>query len=371
MIGLKALPYPGGIEAVVSELGSRLVARGHTVTAYVRPRFAQEKAGEHRGIRLRQVPSLRGKNVDTFSYAALATLMVVSSGADLVHYHATGVSVFSWLPRVLGKPTLVQSHGLDWRRAKWGRLAKLYLRATDYSTARFPNVTTVVSRVLEKHYRSRYGRPVVYIPNGVPHVSYRPPERIHELGLRGDDYILFVARLVPEKGCHVLVEAFEHIRPQGLKLVIVGDSHDGDRYARVLKKHGDRDILFLGFVRGPLLEELLGNCRLFVLPSEVEGLSTGLLEAMSHGACVLASDIEENCEALGEAGFYFRAGDANNLAEKMALLAASPERVRHAGLEAQRRARGLSNWDDVTDQYESVYMRMLRRDKPAAIPAAE
>jgi glycosyltransferase involved in cell wall biosynthesis len=362
MIGLKALPYPGGIETVIGELGSRLVDRGHTVTAYVRPRFAQEKAGEHRGIRLEQVPSLCGKNVDTFSYAALATLMVASSGADLVHYHATGVSVFSWLPRVLGKPTLVQSHGLDWRRAKWGRLAKLYLRASDYSTARFPSVTTVVSRVLEKHYRSRYGKPVVYIPNGVPQVCHRPPDRIHELGLRGNDYILFAARLVPEKGCHVLVEAFDRIRPHGLKLVIAGDSHDGDRYASELKRRGDRDILFLGFVRGPLLEELLGNCRIFVLPSEIEGLSTGLLEAMSHGACVLASDIEENREALGEAGYYFRAGDANNLAEQIAFLAASPERVRQAGMEAQRRARGLSNWDDVTDQYEALYMRMLGRN---------
>jgi glycosyltransferase involved in cell wall biosynthesis len=357
MIGMKALPYPGGIETVVAELGSRLVDRGHSVTAYVRPRFAQQDGNSYRGIKLVRTPSLPGKNFDTFSYAALATIAATVSRADIVHFHATGVSTFSLLPRLVGKRSIVQSHGLDWQRAKWGTLAKAYLKATEYCTVHFPDV----SRKLQNHYQQRFARSAVYIPNGVTRVIATPPAQIRTLGLNGDDYILFLSRLVPEKGCHYLLDAFDRLPRSGKKLVIAGDSHDKDGYAQELKRGAREDVLFLGFVSGCLLEELLGNCYLYVLPSEIEGLSTSLLEAISYGRCVLVSDIEENVEVEGGAGYRFRSGDAKDLAQKLQYLIDCPEAVQAGRDRSHSRARELHDWDLVTDQYEALYRGLASR----------
>ncbi len=359
MIGMKGLPYPGGIETVVEQLGRRLVERGHTVTAYVRPRFMSNKTDEYLGIRLVRIPSLRGKNIDTFSYALPAALHGAFSSADIVHFHATGVSIFSLLPKLLGKKTIVQSHGLDWQRAKWGRLAKAYLRATDYYTVHFPHVTTVVSETLKAYYEGRFRKSVIYIPNGVNPVESLPPGMIKHLGLQGDDYIFFASRLVPEKGCHYLLDAFERIRNCGKKLVIAGDSPEDDPYAAELKRRASEDILFLGFVTGQLLQELISNCYVYVLPSEIEGLSTGLLEAMSYGNCVLVSDIHENLEAIDDCGVVFRSGDVQDLERKLRYLLESEDHAMDLRARARVHVRKKYSWDRVTDEYEELYYSLV------------
>lgn len=359
MIGMKGLPYPGGIETVVEQLGPRLVERGHTVTAYVRPRFMSHDATEYLGVRLVRIPSLRGKNLDTFSYAVPSALHSAFSSADVVHFHATGVSIFSLLPKLLGKKTIVQSHGLDWQRAKWGRFAKAYLRATDYSTVQFPHATTVVSETLKAYYEGRFRKPVTYIPNGVNLVEPLPPDMIKHLGLQGDDYILFASRLVPEKGCHYLLDAFERFGNCGKKLVIAGDSPEGDRYAAELKRRASEDILFLGFVTGQLLQELISNCYIYVLPSEIEGLSTGLLEAMSYGNCVLVSDIPENLEAIDDCGVFFRSGDVRDLERQLRYLLESEDLAMDLRARARAHVREKYSWDRVTDEYEELYYSLV------------
>jgi glycosyltransferase involved in cell wall biosynthesis len=359
MIGMKGLPYPGGIETVVEQLGPRLVDRGHKVTAYVRPRFMSHDEDEYLGVRLVRIPSLRGKNIDTFSYAIPATLHSACSSVDIVHFHATGVSIFSLMPRLLGKKTIVQSHGLDWQRAKWGRLAKAYLHATDYSTVRFPDVTTVVSETLKKYYEGRFYKKVTYIPNGVNSVEPLPPDRIKTIGLQGDDYIFFASRLVPEKGCHYLLDAFERLGKCGKKLVIAGDSPEDDPYAANLKLRESENIHFLGFVTGQLLQELISNCYVYVLPSEIEGLSTGLLEAMSYGNCVLVSDIPENLEAIDGCGVVFRSGDVGDLEYKLRFLLGNKDQVIDFRGKAKAYVREMYNWDRVTDEYEDLYYSLV------------
>jgi len=359
MVGLKGLPYPGGIETVVEQLGSRLVERGHTVTAYIRPRFMSHDTDEYLGMHLSRVPSLRGKNLDTFTYAIPATLQSAFSNADIVHFHATGVSIFSLLPRLLGKKTVVQSHGLDWQRAKWSHIAKAYLRATDYSTVHFPHGTTVVSKTLKAYYEGRFRKPVTYIPNGVNPVESLPPDMIKHLGLQGNDYIFFASRLVPEKGCHFLVDAFEQLGKCGKKLVIAGDSPEDDPYAEKLKLRASDDILFLGFVTGQLLQELISNCYLYVLPSEIEGLSTGLLEAMSYGNCVLVSDIPENREAIDDCGVVFRSRDVQDLEHKLRDLLENEDQILDLRARAKAHVREKYSWERVTDEYEELYYSLL------------
>jgi len=258
MLGIKGIPVPAGAENVAEQIGSRLVERGHQVTVYVRPHYTPPEMKEYKGMRLVHLPSVPTKHFDAITHSFLASLAVLADRPDILHIHGTGSSIFALHPRLFGIKTVVQSHGLDWQRAKWGRLAKLYLRLTDYSTIHFPNAATAVSKDMVEHYGKIVNKPVIYIGNGIEHKDNRSANLIHQIGLRKDSYILFAARFVPEKGAHLLIEAFKKIKTNKT-LVMAGDGAYGDVYAEKLKENACENIIFPGFVRGDLFEELLSN----------------------------------------------------------------------------------------------------------------
>ncbi|WP_160317503.1 glycosyltransferase family 4 protein [Ornatilinea apprima] len=355
MFGVKGVPVPAGAEYVVEEVGSRLAARGHEVVVYVRPHYTPREQHEYRGMRLVHLPSIPSKNFDAITHSFNAAMAVPGEKPDVVHIHSTGNSIFALPLRARGLSTVVTSHGLDWQRAKWGRLAKAYLRFTDFTTARFPNAATAVSQKMQHYYQDHFGRSVKYIPNGVKPVERVEPDEIHRLGLWGDDYILFAARLVPEKCAHHLIEAYCRIPYPTKKLVIAGDGSYGDLYAEKLKQSACDRIIFPGFVRGRLLEELLSNAYLYVLPSEIEGLSTGLLDAMNYENCVLVSDIEENLEVIADAGFSFRTNSVDDLSAKLTQLMLDEPLVREYRRKAGQSVRARYDWEKVTDQYLEIY----------------
>ena len=330
MFGIKGFPVPGGAESVVEQIGSRLVARGHDVTVYVRTNFIQPGLTEYKGMHLVHLPSAHTKNLDTITHGFLASLCVLMTRPDIVHIHSTGSSVFALLPRLLGLKTVVQSHGLDWQRAKWGAFAKFYLHLTDYSTVHFPNATTAVSLKLVNYYQSLTKRPIYHIPNGVSTGEWNAPNLIRQYGLQGRDYILFASRFVPEKGIQHLIDAFNSLDTDK-KLVLAGDDNYGSLYAKQIKGQASERIICPGFVSGALLQEFLSNAYLYVLPSEIEGLSTGLLEAMGYGNCVLVSDIEENLEVIGSAGLSFQSRSTTDLATKLGLQYSSMTRYLQPG----------------------------------------
>ncbi len=359
MLGLKGIPWPGGIETVVEQVGSRLAERGHQVTVFVRPHYTPRQVSQYKGMRLVSLPSIATKNLDAITHSLLSVLVATSARPDVVHIHATGSSVYAFLPRWMGIPSVVTSHGLDWQRSKWGRLARQYLRFTDYTTCRFPSKTTAVSRSLQRYYQAKYKKEVIYIPNGSHPVDKRPASEIRKMGLEGNDYIFFASRLVPEKGCHYLIEAYQQL-DTNMKLVIAGDGVLGDEYARSLSRESDQKILFLGFTRGLLLEELLSNAYIYVLPSEVEGLSTGLIEAMSYGNCVLASNIAENQEVIEDSGITFQNKDVRDLREKLQVLLDHPQLVADYKQNSAGFIGHKYNWSTVTSQYEQVYQSLLK-----------
>ncbi len=362
MFGIKGIPVPAGAENVAEQIGSRLVARGHQVTIYVRPHYTPTNLKEYKGIRLIHLPSIPTKNFDAIIHGFLACLATIASDVDVIHIHSTGNSIFALLPRFFGKKTIVQSHGLDWQRAKWGKFAKLYLRLTDFTTIYFPTAATAVSKKMVEHYGKIASRPVTYIGNGIEHKNPRPANLIHELGLKKDNYILFAARFVPEKGAHHLIEAFKKIKTDK-KLVMAGDGAYGDPYAEKLKKNACGNIIFPGFVQGNLFEELLSNAYLYVLPSDIEGLSTGLLEAMCYGNCVLVSDIEENLEAIAGNGVSFQAGSPEELQRHLAILLENSQLVQEFRKKASIYMKTHFDWDATTDQIEHLYMSICNHEQ--------
>lgn len=360
MVGVKGIPHTGGIENVVEQIGSRLAERGHEIIVFVRPHYNLERRSEYRGMKLVSLPSINTKHIDAISHSFLSILhLITQQGVDIVHIHSMGISFLALLPGLLKKKTVVTSHGLDWQRKKWGPLAKAFLKLTDYSTVSFPDATTVVSRKLKNYYEKRFRRKVHYIPNGVDNLTKVKPKEIHKLGIQENEYILFASRLVPEKGCHYLVKAYKELKNRSKKLIIAGDSNYRDRYVTELKKYGDKNIIFLGFIRGRLLQELMSNAYIYVQPSEIEGLSTALLEAMSYGDCVVVSEIEENLEVTENCGFSFKNGDYKNLRDILEFLLKNQGIVRKARQRAKHHVLKHYNWDSVTDQYETLYKSLL------------
>ncbi|VAX34557.1 Alpha-D-GlcNAc alpha-1,2-L-rhamnosyltransferase, partial [hydrothermal vent metagenome] len=320
-IVLKGMPLGGGIEKYTEELGSRLVEKGHEVIVYTMRHYGA-RDGVYRGMRIKTVPTLKSRSLEKLTASLLATIdQCLEKDVDIVHFHAFGPAMFCFIPRLFHRKVVVQGHGLEWKRSKFGRPGRFFLRLAELPSVRFPHTVTVVSKMQRKYLMDTYGIESVYIPPGVNQPNMEKPDLIKEYGLHGNDYILFMARLVREKGAHYLIEAYNRLNTDK-KLVIAGDAKHEELYKSELYRlaEGNKNIIFTSFVRGKMLDELLSNSYLFVLPSEMEGLPIVLLEAMSYGNCCLVSDIPENLEVLSDLGYMFRNKDIDDLSAKLRYL---------------------------------------------------
>ncbi len=359
MLGQKGIPATyGGIERHVEELCMRLVDRGHDVTVYCRPYYTKIK-GDYRGIRIVTIPSVRTKHLDTATHCALAIPHILANNYDIVHFHALGPSLFANLPQLRGMRTVVTVHGLDWQREKWGSFATWVLRRCEHTSIFYPDRTIVVSKALRDYFEDQYGKIVTYIPNGTVLPHMRQAEQIKAMGIEPGKYILFVGRLVPEKGCHYLLDAYRQLDTD-MELVIAGGTSFSSEYVDKLHAMGGDRVRFLGYIYGDVLDELYSNANVFVLPSDLEGLPIALLEAMSFGNCCLTSNIPENLEVIGDCGETFRKGDVKDLAGKLAVLLENPERCKAMGTRAHRHVLETYDWDGVTLHTEAIYYSMLR-----------
>jgi glycosyltransferase involved in cell wall biosynthesis len=363
-----------GIESYYEEVGKRLAQMGHEVTVYCRTYFTPELP-EYHGMRLVRLPTIRSKHLETIVHTLVSTAHALAGRYDIVHYHALGPALFSFLPRLVGARTAVTVQGLDWQRKKWGRLASAVLRLGERASVKFPNATMVVSQALQQRYRETHGIEAFYVPNGGVLRKWREPRQILEWGIEPGNYILFLGRFSPEKGCHLLVEAFEQLETNA-QLVMAGASSYCDQYSQELRRHASERIRLLDWVSGQILDELLTNAMLFALPSDLEGLSLALLDAMGAGLCVVTSDVPENREVVDGAGFTFQRGSSADLAERLRFLIANPVVREAAGTAAKRRIREQYQWQQIAGEIEKAYFEMVgwkqveAAKKPSARAAA-
>lgn len=365
MLGQKSIPSrAGGVELVVQELSCGMVRRGHQVTCYNRtyPPVDQKRAAFQQ-VRLRWVPTLPHRGLAALSASAVGALCAAVGRYDMVHFHAEGPCAMLWLPKLLGKRCVATIHGLDWQRSKWGRLASAYLRLGEWMAAKWADEVIVLSPNTQRYFQERYHRETVYIPNGVNPMPWRPAEQITaRWGLRQGDYLLYLGRIVPEKGLLDLVKAFQKVQTDK-RLVIAGGASDTEAFYRQLQQAAQSDprICFTGFVEGQILEELYSNAYLYCLPSQVEGMPLSLLEAMSYGLCCVTSDLPECTQVTGPYGHVFPKGDTDQLRQVLQELVAAPQRVL-----AQREARSAHvcrayDWDRIVEETLAVYQKALGR----------
>jgi len=365
MLGHKRIPSrEGGVEIVVEQLATKMSACNYNVTCYNRKghhvsgkEFDSEKLREYKGIRIKSVFTIEKGGLAAMSSSFFAAFCAAFGRYDVVHFHAEGPCAMLWLPKLFGKKCVATIHGLDHMRAKWGRLASFYIRFGEKCAVKFADEIIVLSHNLQNYFKENYNRETVYIPNGVIRPQKKQADIIHRLfGLEKDGYILFLGRLVPEKGIKYLIEAFKQVDTTK-KLVIAGGASGSVGFANEIKALADDDkrIIFTDFVEGDCLSELYSNAYIYVLPSDLEGMPLSLLEAMSYGNCCLTSDLPECVEVTADHGFAFRQGDVDALKNKLQFLCDNSSVVDDLKEKTADYICNKYNWDNVVRETLKLY----------------
>ena len=382
MIGHKRVPSrEGGIEVVVGELSSRMAALGHEVTLYSRrgrvdldeaycdPELGKNGAYDRpytwKGVDVRPVKTIQAKGFAALSSSFFATMRAIAQRPDVIHYHAEGPCVPLLLAHLARIRTVATIHGLDWQRAKWGRFASAYIKLGEWIAAHFADEIIVLSRNIQTYFRVAYGRETLYIPNGAePKEPRAACEITRRWGLTKGSYLLFLGRIVPEKGVHYLVDAFRALDTDK-RLVIAGGDMDSEEYSDKIRRRiaGDDRIIMTGFVQGELLEELYSNAYLYVLPSDVEGMPLSLLEAMTYGRVCVTSDIPECDEVLVGHGAMFSRGSVASLYKTLKRLLESEDAFEDLERETAEHVLATYDWDKVVEQTLMVYAMASRRKR--------
>lgn len=368
MIGHKRIPSrEGGVEIVVEELATRMVSLGHEATCYNRK--GHHVSGQefdsnlndktYKGVAIKSVFTIDKKGLAAMSSSFFAAIKSAFGKYDVVHFHAEGPCAMMRIPKMFGKRCIVTIHGLDWQRSKWGGFAIKYIKFGEKVAVKHADEIIVLSKNVQQYFKDEYNRETTFIPNGVSKPEIKEAKEITEnFSLVKDSYILFLGRIVPEKGITYLVEAFKKIRTDK-KLVIAGGVSDTDTYINELKKlsNGDERIIFTGFVQDRLLEELYSNSYIYCLPSDLEGMPLSLLEAMSYGNCVLGSDISEIAEVVEDKAKLFRKSDSKDLLDKLQWLLDNPDVVKIHKEKASKFICDKYNWDAVVANTLDLYKK--------------
>ena len=375
VIGSKGLPAKqGGIEHHCEEIYSRIVVQGHSVDLFARSSYTDDISVDQydiQGIQVVSLPCLNLKGMDALLSSALGAIAASGTRYDIIHFHAIGPALFSWLPKIASTAKVVVTcHGLDWQRAKWSKASSYLLRLGERAAVRFADELIVVSEELRSYFKETYGRETIYIPNAPSNLGESDPDFFYgsSLGLKQGRYILFLGRLVPEKCPDLLIKAFQALQASDWKLVLVGGTSDTGEYTSQLINMAAKNtnIVFTGQLKGTNLAEIIRGSGLFVLPSELEGLPLAMLEAMQEGVPVLASDIPVHKQLIApERGMLFPVGDVDSCSCCLNWAIHHPQELVAMAKKAQEHVQAYYNWDDITTKTLNLYTTLSTDTKEA------
>lgn len=357
-IGTRGIPARySGFETFVEQLGARLAERGHDVTVYARRHHTVGMAPSYRGMTLVHVRGIATKHLDTISHTLVSCIDALFRPYDVVVMCISGNSPLAFIPRLRGSKVILNVDGSDWRRKKWGTVARFYIKLSEWLSVRLPNVTVTDSTVMHRFYLERFGVDTECIYYGSDLPVPATESMLDALGLTPRRYLLLVGRLVPENCIHHLVDAFPQLDTD-LECVIVGDAPYQKKYIADLKRRGT-GIIFTGYLFGDGYSELMRQAYTVVLCTEVGGTHPVLVEAMAAGNCVVVNNTPANLEVIGTAGLSY-AGErgASGLLEVLQPLVTDESRVQRYRELASLRARAQYSWEAVTDQYERLFERL-------------
>ncbi len=360
ILGTRGIPANyGGFETFAEELATRLVKRGHETTVYCRSHHVSRNQTEFQGVRLKILPTIKHKYLDTIVHTFLSAVHAVTRRFDAVLICNAANSPFIPILRWTGTPVAVNVDGLERKRKKWNWLGRLYYMIGERASVWFATEVVTDARAIHDYYLTEYGAASTMIAYGAAVERKLDAAAIAGFGIEPESYFLYVSRLEPENNAAMVIEAFTRVKTD-LRLVIVGDAPYADAYKQHLKDlaAGDDRIIFTGFVFGPEYKSLQQNAYAYVHATEVGGTHPALIEAMGFGNCVLSYSTIENDEVVGDAAIIYK--DAADLAAKMAEAANDDAAVKAFRVAAQERVRAEYNWENVTDEYEKLFAKIAK-----------
>jgi len=349
-----------GFETFAEELGRRLVERGHQVTVYGRVPYVGAERRSYLGMNVIPVRSPRGKHLETPLHTMATALVAIRARHDVVLL-CNGANAFT-LPlfRLGGARVAINVDGIDRMRRKWGRLGKAWYVLGERLALLLSDRTVTDAEVIDSYYRRRYGKSLdVVIPYGGDRADLADPApgTLARLGLEPGRYVLMVARMEPENNALLVVQAYRRVRSE-LPLVVVGDAPYSDEYKAQVRAAAGPRVIFGGGIYGAGYLELQRNAACYVAAGEVGGTHPALVEAMTFGPAIVANDVPEHREVLGDAGLYYRPGDLADLAAQIDRALGDPALARGLRDAARERARHRYGWDEVVDRYEELFYEM-------------
>lgn len=349
MIGPKRIPSrEGGIDVVVGKLSTGMVEKGNDVTVFVRKKRKTKIDKIYKGVRVKKTFTVNKKSTDALVYSFFATLKGLFGKYDVLHFHASGNTFFMWLTRFSRKKIISTCHGIDWKRQKFEGFGTKILRKSEKRMVKYSDKLITLCKNDYDYFKETYGIEPILIPNGFEKFELKKANIIKEkFGLENENYILFLARIVPEKGLHYLIDAYKKSNIDKKLVVAGGDSHSKDYYDEMVKKADNNpNIIFTGFVQGEIFEELFSNAFLYVLPSDIEGMPLSLLEALGHNRVCLVSNISENnIDPINS--YFFEKGNIDSLAEQLVNINKNRKNYQEND--------NLIDWNEVVDRTLKLY----------------
>lgn len=357
----------GGVESQVEDLALNLAKKGHNVFVYIRQYYCRvkvDKIRKYKGITLIKLPTIKTKHLDAFTHTFLASIDILRRDVDIIHYHSIGPASLLWIPKLLKRKARVvfTYYSQDYYHKKWGRLAKFYLKLGERIGCCYADEVIIASKSIKKYVYEKYNIIANFIPNGVKVPDLVRPNHIKKWGLKKNEYVLCIARMIPHKNIHLLIGAYNKItwRTRSKKLVVVGGGTYTDLYVKYLNHSfgKNKNIIFTGQLPSGLkiIKELYSNAYLYVHPSESEGLSVSLLEAGSFGLPVLASDIAENRDVLEDNGFYFKNKSLGDLKNKLEYLVHNKVVLTDKKRLFKKNVGSVYNWEGLVKKITYVYL---------------
>jgi glycosyltransferase involved in cell wall biosynthesis len=366
ILGTRGIPANyGGFETFAEQLGTRLAARGHEVTVYGRKHYSTNQARTYNGVKLVILPTIRHKYFDTVVHTFLSVLHAAPKKYDIILICNAANSIFAFVPRLFGTPTLVNVDGLERKRKKWNWIGRTYYLVSEWLSTFLPTAIVTDAQVIQDYYATRYKKESEMIAYGAEVARRAAPEKLIAFGLKPNEYVLYVSRLEPENNAHLVIEAYKRVKTD-LPLVIVGGAPYAEEYIAHLKSTTDRRVRFLGFVFGEDYRALQQNAYCYVHATEVGGTHPALIEAMGAGNCALTLKTPENLEVIGDAGIIY--DSVNDLTRQLQRVINDPSMIGEYRRRAMTRVIQYYNWEQITDQYEELLARLTGVEVPVSQP---
>ena len=325
------------------------------MTVYCRTGNAPDEPAVHRGVKLVHLPAVRHKYAETISHTLLSAAHALFCSYDIVYVCNSANAPICWIPWARGQSVVLNVDGLEWRRAKWGRIARRYYRWAAKMAAHMPIEVVTDAQVIQDYYLRAWKRETRCFAYGTTiHERGHGADRVRAMGLEPDGYLLYVSRLEPENNALLVVQAYATLVTD-VPLVIVGDAPYAQPYIAAVKAAADDRVRFLGYRFGDDYRALQANALVYVQATEVGGTHPALLEALGHGNAVVAHDVPEHREVIGSAGRYFAWRDAADLAGQLRSLLDDRHAVEDLRARARRRVQDRYSWDAVAGEYEAYF----------------